>query len=111
MTRDWKHFADPGTLMCPDSEIDKDGCYSGSGFSHNGILHLFYTGNILHDGDFDYINEGRGHYTNTLHSADGIHFSEKKVLLRNEDYPDALSCHVRDPKVSDMTGKDRKSVV
>ncbi len=25
MTRDWKHFADPGTLMCPDSEIDKDG--------------------------------------------------------------------------------------
>ncbi len=105
MTRDWKHFADPGTLMCPDSEIDKDGCYSGGGFSHNGILHLFYTGNILHDGDFDYINEGRGHYTNTLHSADGIHFSEKKVLLRNEDYPDALSCHVRDPKVSDIDGR------
>ncbi|WP_302607245.1 hypothetical protein [Faecalibaculum rodentium] len=25
VTRDWKHFADPGTLMCPDSEIDKDG--------------------------------------------------------------------------------------
>ena len=105
VTRDWKHFADLGTLMCPDSEIDKDACYSGSGFSHNGILHLFYTGNILHDGDFDYINEGRGHYTNTLQSADGIHFSDKKVLLRNEDYPDGLSCHVRDPKVSDIDGR------
>lgn len=25
--------------------------------------------------------------------------SEKQVLLRNSDYPDFCSCHVRDPKV------------
>ncbi len=100
ITRDFHRYADLGMLMCPDSEIDKDGCYSGSGFSHNGKLHLFYTGNILHDGDYDYINEGRGHYTNTLLSEDGLHFSKKQVLLKNEDYPENMSCHVRDPKVS-----------
>lgn len=100
VTKDYRHFADLGTLMVPDSDIDKDGCYSGSGFSKDGTLHLFYTGNILQDGDFDYINEGRGHFTNTLSSKDGVRFSEKSVLLRNEDYPDHLSCHVRDPKVT-----------
>ncbi len=32
-------------------------------------------------------------------TADGSEVSEKKVLLRNSDYPDFCSCHVRDPKV------------
>ena len=30
---------------------------------------------------------------------DGIHFGEKQILLRNENYPDTYSCHIRDPKV------------
>ena len=32
-------------------------------------------------------------------TADGSEVSEKQVLLRNSDYPDFCSCHVRDPKV------------
>lgn len=104
-TKDWKHYTDEGTLMVPDQPLDKDGCYSGSGFSWDGKMHLFYTGNILEDGDYDYINEGRGHYTNHLSSDDGIHFSEKETLLKNEDYPQNMSCHVRDPKVSLIDGK------
>lgn len=101
-TPDWIHYTDQGTLMTPEAPFDKDGCYSGSGYVRNGKMHLFYTGNILEDGDYDYINEGRGHYTNHLSSEDGIHFSGKEILLKNEDYPDNMSCHVRDPKVSDI---------
>lgn len=103
-TKDWKHFTDEGTLMVPDCWLDQDGCYSGSGYSKDGILHLFYTGNVLEKGDFDYIYEGRGHYVNHLASKDGHTFSEKECLLKNEDYPANMSCHVRDPKVADTCG-------
>ncbi|MEY8308233.1 glycoside hydrolase family 32 protein [Erysipelotrichaceae bacterium 51-3] len=104
-TRDWIHYIDQGTLMVPDQPIDKDGCYSGSALSWKGKLHLFYTGNILSFGDFDYIYSGRGHYTNHLESTDGLHFSPKEVLLRNEDYPADMSCHVRDPKLTVVKGR------
>ena len=104
-TTDWVHYIDQGTLMVPDQPIDKDGCYSGSALSWQGKLHLFYTGNILEPGDFDYIYSGRRHYTNHLVSVDGLHFSPKEVLLRNEDYPANMSCHVRDPKLTVIEGK------
>ena len=38
-------------------------------------------------------------------TADGVSMSEKEVLLRNSDYPDFCSCHVRDPKVWRENGK------
>ena len=40
-------------------------------------------------------------------SRDGIHFSEKKVVLTNEDYQEDYTCHVRDPKVWKEDGKYR----
>lgn len=93
-----------GTLITPDSEVDKDGCYSGGDYIPDGIMHIFYTGNILEEGNYDYVNSGRGHYTNHLSSSDGIHFSSKETLLKNEDYPSNMSCHVRDPKVNEVDG-------
>lgn len=103
-TKDWIHYVDQGTLMVPDTPIDQDGCYSGSAFSYQGQMHIFYTGNILEPGDHDYIYNGRGHYTNHLVSSDGLHFSPKEVLLKNEDYPSNMSCHVRDPKLTMVDG-------
>ena len=32
-------------------------------------------------------------------SRDGEHFSKKKLLMKNTDYPSDLTLHVRDPKV------------
>lgn len=101
-TKEWLHFQDIGTLITPDSEIDKDGCYSGGGYIQDGIMHIFYTGNILEEGNYDYVNSGRGHYTNHLSSSDGIHFSSKETLLKNEDYPSNMSYHVRDPKGNEV---------
>lgn len=104
-TEDWIHFKDLGPFMCPDQPIDKDGCYSGSAISWNGKMYVFYTGNILYPGDYDYVNEGRGHFTNCLVSEDGIHFSPRQTMLENKDYPASMSCHVRDPKAEIVDGK------
>ncbi len=103
-TPDWKTFESCPIELVPDSPLDKDGVYSGSAFVKDDTIHFFYTGNIKEEGDFDYIYEGRGHYVNTFTSGDGLTFSEKRNVLKNEEYPHDLSCHVRDPKIFEENG-------
>ena len=93
---DWKY---EGTALYPDSSYDCHGVYSGSALVDDGKLHLFFTGNVKIDGDYDYINEGRE--TSTLHveSEDGIHFSNKEEVISFSEYPEEFTCHIRDPKV------------
>lgn len=105
--RCWGHYSGENLLdlqyddivLVPDMYEDKDGVYSGSAIVHEDLLHIFYTGNVKEEGVHDYIRTGRG--ANVIHvtTKDGHAMSEKKVLLRNENYPDFCSCHVRDPKV------------
>ncbi len=61
-------------------------------------LHLFFTGNVKMDGDYDYINEGRESSTLHVESEDGIHFGIK-LRISFENYPEDFTCHIRDPKV------------
>lgn len=86
-------------MLFPDTPDDRDGVYSGSAVVCGDVLHIFYTGNVKEDGDHDYITSGRG--ANVIHvtTADGVTMSAKKTVLRNSDYPEFCSCHVRDPKV------------
>lgn len=103
----WGHYKSPdmlnweftGTVLTPDIYEDKDGVYSGSAIIKDGIMHLFYTGNVKKDGNYDYILNGRG--ANVIHvtSVDGHNMSAKEVILKNNDYPEFCSCHVRDPKL------------
>lgn len=105
--RCWGHYSGKslldltyeGIVLQPTIHEDKDGVYSGSAVVWNSLLHIFYTGNVKEEGDYDYIYHGRG--ANVIHvtSKDGQAMSEKQVVLRNSDYPDFCSCHVRDPKV------------
>lgn len=103
----WGHYSTPDFVrytkhapaLYPDSDMDKSGAYSGSAFVDGDTMHFFYTGNIKFPGNHDYIHSGRGHYTNHFSTNDGITFSEKECLLKNEDYPDHFTCHVRDPKI------------
>lgn len=105
--KSWGHYQSPdminweftGTVLVPDIPEDRDGVYSGSAIVRDDMLHLFYTGNVKEKGNYDYVLNGRG--ANVIHvtTNDGHHMSEKKVVLRNSDYPDFCSCHVRDPKV------------
>lgn len=104
-TPDFVHYTEEPVALYPDCPLDEGGAYSGSAFVHDDTLHLFYTGNRKMEGDFDYINAGRQHWTCHSSSQDGKTFSFKEVLLTNEDYPADFSCHVRDPKIYQRDGR------
>ena len=99
VTKDFLTYEFTGSYMNPDTEYDKDGVYSGCSLVDGDEIYTYYTGNVKHEGDYDYIYNGRGHNVILARTKDGITYDEKKVLLVNDDYPSSLSCHVRDPKV------------
>lgn len=108
----WGHYTSPDMVnwtehevaLYPDSAADVDGVYSGSALIHNDEMYLFYTGNVKHQGDHDYILTGREQNVIMVKSSDGFNFSKKQVLLTNDDYPKNMGLHVRDPKVWEEDG-------
>ena len=104
VSKDLANWEDKGVALYPDINEDKDGVYSGSAFVKDDTIYFFYTGNVKHEGNHDYILTGREQNVILVTSKDGINFSEKKVLLRNTDFPDDMSLHVRDPKVWEEDG-------
>lgn len=94
---DWEYT---GVSLYPDQPFDCHGVYSGAALIEDGVMYLYYTGNVKLDGaDYDYINSGREANTCLVSSEDGVRFGRKEVLMRNSDYPSDLTLHVRDPKV------------
>ena len=104
VSKDLVHFQERDIAIYPDVKEDKDGVYSGSAFVKDDTMYFFYTGNVKHDGEHDYILTGREQNVILVTSKDGIEFSEKKILLRNSDFPENMSLHVRDPKVWEEDG-------
>lgn len=108
-TKIWGHYTSEDMIsfneeepfLFPDKMIDRDGVYSGSAFVVSDIIHYFYTGNVkLTDKpDYDYINNGREQNTIHFTSKDGFSISEKELILKNSDYPQDMTKHVRDPKI------------
>lgn len=109
----WGHYKSPDLLrweqrpvmLYSDQPFDVHGAYSGSALCGEDGLYLYYTGNVKHAGDYDYIREGRGHNTVLAWSPDGVTLGWKRLLLENQDYPAGLTCHVRDPKVWKQDGR------
>lgn len=85
-----------GMKLDADCGLDKSGAYSGCAFVEDEQMHIFYTGNVKLDGNYDYINEGRIANTIYINAND---YKNKQLLLSNKDYPSDCTCHVRDPKV------------
>lgn len=98
-TKDFINYEFSGVFMRPDIPEDRSGVYSGCAYVEDNKMYIYYTGNVKHSGDYDYILEGRESNTILVTSEDGIEASEKRILLRSQDYPDNLTLHVRDPKV------------
>ena len=94
-----------GIALAPDEPFDCHGAYSGSALVENGQISLYYTGNVKQTGEHDYIHTGRESNTVRVAGRDGIHFGEKKLIMTNRDYPEGLTCHVRDPKVWKQDGR------
>ena len=104
-SRDLVHWERQPVMLYPDEPFDCHGVYSGSAIVEDGTMYLYYTGNVKHPGDYDYIKQGRGHNVCLATSRDGIHLDSKQCLLYNKDYPTGLTCHVRDPKVFACDGR------
>lgn len=98
-----------GAPLLPDESFDCHGVYSGSALAEDGRIRVLYTGNVKlsdADGTYDYVNTGRRADTVYVESTDGQAFGAKRVVLTSEDYPEDLTCHVRDPKVwRDVDGR------
>ena len=101
---DLKNYEDRGVFLTPTIEEETHGVYSGSANIEDGKLVFYYTGNVKYKGDYDYVHAGRGHNTISFETEDGINFTEKKCLLKTDDYPN-MSNHVRDPKIFEKNGK------
>ncbi|MBQ6522714.1 MAG: sucrose-6-phosphate hydrolase, partial [Atopobiaceae bacterium] len=90
--RSWGHAVSDDLLtweelpvaLTPDIPEDRCGVYSGCAFvTEDGErMELYYTGNVVYDGPYDRIHEGREANEILDECADGRHFSEKRVLLR-----------------------------
>lgn len=104
-SRDLLHWEALPVMLYPDQPWDIHGVYSGSALVEDGTLYLYYTGNVKHAGNYDYIKAGRGHNTALAVSKDGVTVESNTLLMENKDYPDGLTCHVRDPKVWAQDGK------
>lgn len=96
---DFLHWEYTGIVLVSDIPEDRNGVYSGCAFVTDDRMEIFYTGNVKEKGDYDYITAGREANVIYVYTEDGCVMSEKNVLLRNQDYPENCSCHVRDPKV------------
>ncbi len=103
-SKDLVNWQEEDIAIFPDINEDKDGVYSGSALVKDDTAYFFYTGNVKHKGDYDYILTGREQNVILVTSKDCKNFSEKKIVLRNSDFPENMSLHVRDPKVWEEDG-------
>ncbi len=77
--------------LTPDTEYEKNGCYSGSAFEHQNSLYLFYTSNVKH------ANGERDSYQCLAKSEDGIVFEKLGPVISSP--PKNYTKHFRDPKI------------
>ena len=105
VSSDLIHWKDEGIFLEPDRPFDRDGVYSGCAWTDENGIHLFYTGNVKEEGDYDYIHEGRQAAQVLVETKDGSRAGEKRLLLTNDDYPKDCTLHVRDPKVWKENGR------
>lgn len=98
-SKDFINWTKHDVAIYPDQVFDLHGVFSGTSFIEEGKMNCYYTGTVKRQGYNDnYEIEGMEQNTILVTSEDGFTFSDKKLLLTNEDYPN-MSWHVRDPKV------------
>ena len=116
-SNDLVHWSYDGVPLEPSIPEDRHGVFSGTTYVEKGTasdggdkMRVFYTGNVIspdpdhNEKDFDFVYDGRQANEITVESEDGRRFTEKRVVIRAEDYPEICSTHVRDPKVWEQGG-------
>ena len=98
-SKHWGHFKSSNLLdwvllppaIAPMNDYDQDGCWSGSGVDHNGVLTLIYTGHVD--------NKSPKQVQCLAVSEDGIHFTKHEANPVVPGPPEGFSEDFRDPKV------------
>ena len=105
-TRDFLNWRREPVAVWPDHPRDRDGVYSGSAVVRDGRMYLIYTGNVRHEGEYDYVNSGREQNVLRAESEDEslVRFGKKTLLMTNDDFPGTMTQHVRDPQVIERDG-------
>lgn len=105
-TKDFISYEEQEPAIYPDSAWDRNGAYSGCAYKEDGICYFFYTGNVKYtDKEYDYTTEGREQNVILTTTRDGYSFSEKKLIMTNQDFPEDMSRHVRDPQIIRKNGR------
>lgn len=104
-TKDFVGYKREPYAIFADDRYDRDGVFSGCVVVDNDQIHAIYTGNVRHAGNYDYIHEGREQNILKTSSKDGITFANKHLLMRNSDFPDDMTNHVRDPFITYVDGR------
>ncbi len=105
-SKDLLHFQEHEPAVYPDCAWDQHGAYSGSAYEEDGTYYVFYTGNVKYtDKKYDYTTAGREQNVILITSRDGYDFTEKELLMTNDDFPEDMSKHVRDPQVIRKNGQ------
>ncbi len=85
----WEHLP---IALAPSEDYDADGCFSGSAVVEGDLLHLFYTGHRVIDGELIQVQC-------KATSSDGIHFIKDRRNPLITSFPSDGSPDFRDPKV------------
>ena len=74
-SRNLIHWERQAPALAPSEWFDRNSCYSGSAVDNDGVLTLFYTGNVKDD-------DGTRHtYQCMAISSDGLHFEKRGLLF------------------------------
>lgn len=92
-TKDFIRYLREPIAVYPDDRRDRDGVYSGSALAEGDRLTLYYTGNVRHPGNYDYVHAGREQNVLRVESGDGVHFARKTLLMTNADFPADMTNH------------------
>lgn len=95
------HWEHKPIALRPGQNYDRDGVFSGSALVKNGVLHLYYTGNVWLDEKRDALKQVQC----LAISTDGKRFEKHPANPILSDEPACGSAHVRDPKVWEQDGR------
>ena len=101
ITKDFLNWQELPVALCPDTDYDRGGCWSGTAIVKDDVLYLFYA-------SIETVDEGETkrkiQRVSVAYSNDGIHFEKYKGNPVIDHYPPEGGPDFRDPAVTCIDG-------
>lgn len=100
-TKDFLNWEELPVALIPETDYDKDGCWSGTAIVKDGVLYLFYASiELLKENE----KKTKIQRISVAYSQDGINFTKYENNPVIPDYPADGSPDFRDPAVACIDG-------